>query len=209
MKGNSAFPSHLKGSWSPIAAREEFRGSCHHFIRPLMTHCTLDTHDSSALTRLSLQGLTQNMMASVTAQWHPERKTSIFMVNLTGRLTLLFGSRGSRITWLQKDESWLPCGRPKGTPRPMSELERKHEATASTPHEELGSGSDCRGIGVAPRESRGRWTTQKPHNRIPEVPIVTREEPRRNSRKSRRYSPQRELRPFSEAEYPEKSELPS
>ena len=36
----------------------------------------------------------------------------------------------------------------------------------------------------------------RPHKWVPEVPVVTREEPRRNSRKTRRFSPQRQLRLF-------------
>ena len=84
------FPLHLKKRWSPLDALEELQGSCHHFKRPPMSQCTPDTPDSSALTRRSHRGPTQNTMAGVTALWHLERKPLIPMVNPTGSLTLLF-----------------------------------------------------------------------------------------------------------------------
>ena len=48
----------------------------------------------------------------------------------------------------------------------------------------------------APRNLGGDWILLRPHKWVPEVPVVTREEPRRNSRKTRRFSPQRQLRLF-------------
>ena len=60
----------------------------------------------------------------------------------------------------------------------------------------------------APRDLGGDWTSLRPHEWVPEVPVITREEPRCNSRKTRRFSPERELRPFSTAVSREKSHLP-
>ena len=64
----------------------------------------------------------------------------------------------------------------------------------------------------APRNSHGDWTYLRPHERLPEVPDVTQEEPQicsYNSRKTRRFSPQGEMRPFSTAASREKSHLAS
>ena len=60
--------------------------------------------------------------------------------------------------------------------------------------------------------SHGDWTFLRPHKRVPEVPIVTQEEPHiccHNSRKTRRFSPQYEMRPFSAAAFREKSHIHS
>ena len=49
------------------------------FKKTAMSESTPDTSDSPALTRLSSQVLTQNMMAGVRALWHLERKPQIPM----------------------------------------------------------------------------------------------------------------------------------
>ena len=72
-----AFPLNLKRRRSPLDTRLELQGSCHHFKR---YHCpnALQIHLTSLqLTQRSHRGLTQNMMAHVTALWHLERKPSI------------------------------------------------------------------------------------------------------------------------------------
>ena len=64
----------------------------------------------------------------------------------------------------------------------------------------------------APRNSHGDWIFLRPHEWFCEVHIVTREEPQVcccNWRKTRRFSPQREMRAFSTAASWEKSHLPS
>ena len=55
-------------------------------------------------------------------------------------------------------------------------------------------------------------TFLRQHDRVPEDPVVTREEPQvscRNSRKIRRFSPQGEMRPLSSAVSQENSHCPS
>ena len=133
----------------------------------------------------------------MTALWHLERKPPITMVNMTASLSLL--------SWLERrvdlhgstrDEAKFPFGCPGGTPRSMLALERNPELPASTPAEDLRPGRDGRGIRVAPPESRGDWSSLRPRKRVPEVPILTPEEPCHNSRETRRFSPQDELRSF-------------
>ena len=64
----------------------------------------------------------------------------------------------------------------------------------------------------APRNSYGDWTFLRPCKRVSEVPIVTLEGPQvccHNSRNTRTFSPQGEMRPFSTVALQEKSYLPS
>ena len=125
--------------------------TCHHFKRPLMSQWTPDTPDFSELTRRSSRGPTQNTMAGVTALCFLERKPPIPMVNTTGRLTLLFlFERSVDLHGSTRDEACFPCGRPRGTLRSMSALERNSEVPALTPDEDLGPDSDCRGIPRGP-----------------------------------------------------------
>ena len=53
------------------------------------------------------------------------------------------------------------------------------------------------------------WTALRPHERVPDVPIVTLEETLCIVRKTRRFYPQRELRPFPTAASQEKWHIPS
>ena len=57
----------------------------------------------------------------------------------------------------------------------------------------------------APRNSHGDWTFLRPQERVPEVLIVIRELPQvccRNSRNTRRFTPQREMRPLFHCSVP-------
>ena len=64
----------------------------------------------------------------------------------------------------------------------------------------------------APGNSHGDWNFLRQHERVPDVLFVIQEEPQvccHNSRKTKRFSPQCEMRPFSTAASREKSDLPS
>ena len=91
----------------------------------------------------------------------------------------------------------------------MLALERKPDVPASTSDEDLGPSCDYRGILRGPSRFSGDGTYLRPHERIPEVPVITREEPRHTSRNTRRFSPQRELRPLSSGASRDKYYLPS
>ena len=207
-EGILAFPSHLRRRQSPRDAREELQGLCHHFKRPLMSQCTPETPDPPALTRRLQRGPTQNTMAVVTAVWRLERKPLIPMVNLTGSLKLLF--------WLERRMDCIP---PHKTKRD-SPLDAQEEPQDSWPwrgnlrfwpqlqmrtSDPTATEEESR---VIPPNLHGDSTSLRPHERVPVASILTREEPRRNSRKTRRFSPQHELRPFSAAASHEKSHLP-
>ena len=94
----------------------------------------------------------------------------------------------------------------------MRALEWNPEVPASTPDEELATVVTAKKSREAPRNLHGDWTFLHPHEWVPEVPVITRKEPKvccRNSRKTRRFSPQCEMRPFSAAASREKFPLPS
>ena len=82
----------------------------------------------------------------------------------------------------------------------MLVLKRNPEVPASTPDEDLGSGNDCSGILKGPLRLVWRLNLLEPQEWVPEVLILTREEPCSNSRKSRRFSPPGEMRPVSAEE---------
>ena len=90
-------------------------------------------------------------MASVTALWPLERKPPIPMVNQTGCLTLLFWlERRADLHGSTRDQALTRLGCPTGTPRSLLALEWKPEIPTSTSDEDLGPGSDCRGIQRGP-----------------------------------------------------------
>ena len=57
----------------------------------------------------------------------------------------------------------------------MSALERNPQVLAPTPHKVLGPGIDGREILEAQINSHGNWPFLRPPERVPEVPIVSRE----------------------------------
>ena len=178
-----------------------------------MSLCTLDTPDSPATDSTVTPRTDSKYHGRCDSPVAPREKATDPYVNLTGSLTLLFQlERRANLHVSTLVMAVLPCGNSRGTPRPMSGLERNTEVLASTPDEDLGPGSECRGIRDGPGNSHGDWMFLRPHKRVPEFPVITSEEPTvssRNLRKARRFSPQREMRPFSTAASQEKSHLPS
>ena len=69
-----------------------------------------------------------------------------------------------------------PWGDSRSSPRSISAQERNPQVPAPTPHKVLGPGIDGRGI---PRGSRayshGDWRFLRPPERVPEVPVLSRE----------------------------------
>ena len=84
----------------------------------------------------------------------------------------------------------VPCWHLRGNLRFQPQLQMRTSAPAATSEESR----------VAPGNTHGDWTFLKPHERVTDVHITTREEPQvrcRNSRKTRRFSSQCEMKPFS------------
>ena len=60
-----------------------------------------------------------------------------------------------------------------------------------------------------PRDSRGDWTSLRPHKRVYQVPIITQKLPRHNSRKTKSFSLKYDMRYFSAEMSREKSHFSS
>ena len=71
-----------------------------------------------------------------------------------------------------------PCGNSIGTPRTMSALKRKSEVAASAPDKNIGPITNWIGIPRGPSEdSYGDWPFLRPNEWVPEVPVISQEEP--------------------------------
>ena len=143
----------------------------------------------------------------------PREKATDPYVNTTGSLTLLSQlekrmdlhvSSEARPDFPAEtpEEPRDPCWHWRGNLMFWPQLQMRTSAPAMTVEESW----------EAPHNSYRDWTFLRPHEWVPEVPVVTREEPQvscRSSSKTRRFSPQREMWPFSAAASREKSHLPS
>ena len=96
------------------------------------------------------------------------------------------------------EEPRHPCWPWRGTLSFQPQGKMRTSAPAATAEESRG----------APSDSCGDWISPKPNEQIPDVPVVTQQEPCLNSIKPR-ISPQSELRPFSTAASRDKSHLTS
>ena len=100
------------------------------------------------------------------------------------------------------EEPQDPCRHGRGTWRFWPQLQMRTTAWEPTSEESR----------EAPGNSHGDWTFLRTHKRVPQVPVIIREEPQVsccNSRKTKRFSPQREMRPFSAVASQETSHHPS
>ena len=122
------------------------------FQKTPMSQSTPDTPDTPALTRLSPRVSTHNTMAGVTALLHLERKPKIPMSTRQKPDTTVTAREESGLVCLHPGQGMTPCGNSIGTPRTMAALKRKSEAAASPPDEDLGSGTDWRGIPRGPSQ---------------------------------------------------------
>ena len=152
-------------------------------------------------------------MAGVTTLWHLERKPSILMLARLEASHCFSRLRGKRTCMSPHEmrpdspvetpeEPRETCQHWRGNLRFPPQLQMRTAAMAAT-------GKETR---ETPHNSRGDFTFWRPQEQVPEVPVVTRGEPQVsccNSIKNRRFSPPREMRPFSAVASQEKSHLPS
>ena len=59
----------------------------------------------------------------------------------------------------------------------MSALEGNTEVLAATPDEDLGPGTEWRGILRGPSQLAWDWTFLSQHEQVPEIPVLTRQKP--------------------------------
>ena len=106
----------------------------------------------------------------------PRGKATDPLSHSTGRLTLLLQlGRKAYVHAPTRDEDLFPWGDSRSTPRSMSALERNPQVPAPTQHKVLGPatmGEESRG---APEQLAGVWPFLRPPERVPEVPVLSRE----------------------------------
>ena len=116
----------------------------------------------------------------------PLKKATEPYVNSTGSLTMLRPDSPVKTPGEHRNQ----CQHSIESLRYQPQLQMRTTTLAAT-------GKESR---EGPRNSHGDWTFLRQHKIVPEVPVVTREEAQGsccNSRKTRRFSPQSEMRPFS------------
>ena len=202
-----AFPLHLKRRRSPQERREELQGRATIPRVPQMSQSIPGKPVFPAQPLLSRRGSTHTTVARGTALWEslvgkPRGKASR---ESHRSLDPREGKRDTAAT--AREESALACPHSRRGLTPLGRLQKYPKIHVSTGEESSGSGTDST-QGLRPRLRRernperppsishGDWPFQRPPERVPEVPVVSREH-LRNSRKSRRFSPPGEMRPIS------------
>ena len=181
-----AFPWHLKNRRSPQERREELQGRSTIPRVPQISQSIPGKPVFPALPRLSSRGSTHTTVARGTALWEslivkPRGKASR---ESHTSLDPREGKRDHAAT--ARKESARAC--PQSTQRltPLGELQKYTKIHVSTGEESSGSGTDCtqdlrrrhrreRIPERPPNNSHGDWPFLRPQERVPEVPVVSRE----------------------------------
>ena len=159
-----------------------------------------------ALPRLSSRGSTHTTVARGTALWEslvgkPRGKAS------RERHRSLDPREGKGDTAATaREESARACPHSRRVLTPLGRHQKYPKVHVSTGEESSGSGTEStQGLRPRHRQERnperppsnlhGEWPFLRPSERVPEVPVESRE-PLRNSRKSRRFSPPGEIGPI-------------
>ena len=181
-----AFPSHLRKRRSPQERREELPGLATIPRVPQMSQSIPGKTVFPRLPRLSSRGLTHTTVARGTSlgkgSWEslvgePQGNGKDHLIHATGNVTLLESSGGKR-TCMPPPETRTHSlwGHSRSTPRSISALERNPQVLAPTPHKVLGPGIDGRVKPERhPSNSHGDWPFLRPPERVPEIPVVSRE----------------------------------
>ena len=181
-----AFPSHLKRRHSPQKRREELQGRATIPRVPEMSQSIPEEPPFPALPRLSGRGSTHTRVARETALWEslvgkPRGKASRESHRSHDRHD---GKRDTATT--AREESARACPLSRRGLTLLGRLQKYPKIHGSTGEESSGSGPDStQGLRLQhPRErnperpatnSHGDWPFLRPPERVPEVPIVSRE----------------------------------
>ena len=181
-----AFPSHLNRRRSPQERREELQGRATIPRVPQMSQSIPGKSVSPALPRLSSRASTHTTVARGTALWEsllgkPRGKTSRESHRF---LDPREGKRDTAPTVREESARAGPHSRRRLTP--LGRLQMYPKIHVSTGEEVSGSGTDST-QGLRPRyrrernperppsNSHGDWPFLRPPQRVPEVPVVSRE----------------------------------
>ena len=181
-----AFPSHLKRRPSPQERREELQGPATMPRVPQMSQSIPGKPVFSALPRLSSRGSTHTTVTRGTALWEslvgkPRGKAS------RERHRSLDPRDGKRDTAATaREESARACPDSTRGLTPLGRLQMYPKIHVSTGEESSRSGTDStevlrpqhrreRNPERPPSNSYGDWPSMRPPERVPEVPVVSRE----------------------------------
>ena len=181
-----AFPSHLKRRRSPQERREELQGRSTIPRVPQTSQSIPGKPVFPALPRLSSQGSTHSTVARGTTLWEslvgkPRGKASR---ESDRSLDPREGKRDTAAT--VREESARACPHSRRGLTPLGRLQKYPKIHVSTGKESSGSGTDStqdlrplhrreRNPERASSNSHGDWPFLTPPQRVPEVPVVSRE----------------------------------
>ena len=202
-----AFPSHLKRRRSPQEKQEEFQGRVTIPRVPQMSQSIPGKPVFPTLPRLSTRGSTHNTVEHGTALWEslvgkPSGKASREIHRCRGP-----GERKRNTAATAGEESTRACPHSRRGLTPLGRLQKYPKIHVSTGEQSSGSGTDST-QGLMPRHRRernperhpsnshGDWPFVRPPERVPEVPVVSRER-LPQLKKIQEFLPSRRMRPIS------------
>ena len=181
-----AFPSHLKRRRSPQERREDLQGRATIPKVPQMSQFIPGKPVFPALPRLSSRGSTHSTVVRGIALWEnflgkpPGKASRESHRSLEPRE----GTGDTAAT--AREESAPACPHSRGGLSPLGRLQKYPKIHVSTGEESSGSGTDST-QGLRPRHRRerkperppsnshGDWPFLRPPERVPEVPVISRE----------------------------------
>ena len=181
-----AFPSHLKRRRSPQERREELQGRATILRVALMSQSIPGKPVFPALPRLSSEGSTHTTVARGTALWESlmGKPPGIASRKSHRSLDAREGKRDTAAT--AREEIARACHHSRRGLTPLGRLQKYRKMHVSTGEESSGSGTDStqglrlrhrreRNPEKSPSNSHGDCPFLRPQERVPEVPIVSRE----------------------------------
>ena len=181
-----AFPSHLKKRRSPQERREELQGRATIPRVPQMSQFIPGKPAFPVLPRHSSRGLTHTTVARGTALWESLVGKPRWKASRESQRSLdpWEGKRDTAAT--AGEESARPCPYWRRKLTPLGRLQKYPKIHVSTGEESSGSGTDStqgfrsrhrreRNTERPPNISHGDWPFLRPPERVPEVPVVSRE----------------------------------
>ena len=172
-----AFLSLLKRRCSPQERREELQGRATIPRVPQMSQSIQEEPVFPALLRLSRRGSNHTWwhLGKPRGKASRENHRSIDPRDWKHDTAATDREESARAC-LHSRRGLTPLGRLQNTPRSMSALEKNPQVLAPTPHKVLGPGIEWeRNPERPPGHSHGDWPFLRPPERVPEVPVISRE----------------------------------
>ena len=182
-----AIPSHLKRRRSLSTGKARGTpGSCHHSQRHQMSPSIPGKPDFPALPRLSSRGSTHTTVARGTALWESLVGKPRWKASRASHRSLDPREGKGDTAATAREESARACPHSRRELTPQGRLQKYPMIHVSPGEESSGSGTDST-QGLRPRHRRernperppsnsyGDWPFLRPPDRVPEVPVVSRE----------------------------------